>query len=159
MYGFSFGYYTLTYILYVWLFTFSLEHDHINYVSLTVHGQVIWHALVFALICVVSRCDLSFHIRAIMCLLCCVTWFSDMWCYLHMMFVISKYGFFSSHETNYVFAVLCDSVVVFWLVLLFALGVCDFKMWLTFVEMWPLICCFAGSESVYDLAGLVTIGI
>ena len=41
--------------------------------------------------------------------------------------------------------------------LLFVFGVCDFKVWLTFVAMRPCICCFAGSESVYNLAGLVTI--
>jgi hypothetical protein len=47
------------------------------YLYLIVHDQVIWHAVVFALICVISRCGLSF-----------------------------------SHESNYVFAVLCDIVVL-----------------------------------------------
>jgi len=45
----------------------------------------------------IDMCDLAclFHVRTIMFLLCCVTlWFLDMWCYLHLMFVISKYFFF-----------------------------------------------------------------
>jgi len=106
----------------------------------------------------------------------------------------SRCGLSFSHESNYVFGVLCD--VVFGYVVLFAfdvcdfkicpplslslslffgcmrpvmfllycsfltcvaiaLGVCDFKMWLTFVRF-GFVFCFAGSESLYDLAGLVT---
>lgn len=92
--GFNFGYYKHTYFLCVCIHIFSVVY-HINYVSFIVQDQVIWQPVVFALISVISICGLFFfHIRAITFLLCWVSLFLDMWCYLHLMFVISKYVFF-----------------------------------------------------------------
>jgi len=157
--------------LYVW-FQLWILHTYIFFIRVYSHLQCsISHKLYFPYstwpgyltcsgICI-DICDFKmwlvfFHIRAIMFLLCCVTWFSDMWCCLHLMFVISKYGFFF-HMRPVMFLLYCVTLVVFWHVLSFALGVCDFKMWLTFVDLRPCICCFAGNESVYDVAGLVTV--
>lgn len=74
MYGFSFGYYTHTYFLYMRIHIFSVAY-RIKYVFLILHDQVIWCAVVFRLICVIW---LVFFTWEQLCF-CCAVWRCGFW--------------------------------------------------------------------------------